>query len=302
MPASHPRRFSVAPPAVRPWLCATAVLAVGGCNLFEEGVDLLRPGGYDLSAADDPKLSPLRPTIDQITLEVTVAQRPADDPLLGEALWLSVSEFGAIDTAVHERVRAAGFRVGVTGGSPPDALLRLTGKTDEVGEPLPGRDRLTDTRTVPMRAGTDAVLKTTDDAAPVTFAAADGTAEEFADARCVLRVRCRTPRDRWAEFEFTPEVHHGAVGLQPVSTDHGVTTTYGQKVHALAGCRFTLPLMAGDSVIIGRADDAAPDSPAAKFFTAERDGARTDRLLVVKLTNIRPIEGVRQERKTDGLW
>ncbi|MEM9702256.1 MAG: hypothetical protein AAF907_07420 [Planctomycetota bacterium] len=289
---------------------------MGGCRLFDnpigalftKPVDALTPAGYDESAAADPRLSNYRPVIDQIALEVLLVERPADDPLLGQALWDSVGEVGAVDPERAERLRAAGFRVGVASADPPEAVRALLERRETIGDPLPGArlgngiyaDGMQIQR-IPLRAGGDTSLPTTPlpgDLTVLTPGAggkADRT-ESFDQAKGAMHIRCRAPQKGWVTFELTPEIHFGPTSLRPVPGVTGLETKQGQRIRSWPDKQFEVTLTIGDSVILGLRNDAAPDSLAAAMLAAEQDGHATDRVLVVRLADVQQIEGRRVER------
>ena len=267
--------------------------ALGGCAVFDESVDVLTPGGYDETAAADPRLTRFRPVVEQITLEVASVERPPDDPLLWRAVWDPVSEVGAVDADRADALRAAGFRVGVISSEPPEALRDLLDTGETVGVPLPNtRRRAAPVQRVPLAAGADAALQTGVRAPELTVRTpakgdAPGRTETFETAGGVVRVRCRTPQAGWATFEFTPEVHHGPMGRQVRPDATGWTATGGQKVRRWPRESFEVTLTVGDGVVLGLRDDADPEGLAAAILAEERDGHRVERLLLVRLADVR---------------
>ena len=282
-----------------------ALAAAGGCAIFNESVDVLTPGGYDETAAGDPRLTRFRPVVEQISLEIVSVERPPDDPLLWRALWDPVSEVGAVDADRTAALREAGFRVGVISSEPPEALRTLMGAGETVGAPLPGTERDgVRVQRLPLPAGGDAALHTgpTRPEISVTPPAGDAPdaepprAETFEAAGGVVRVRCRTPQPGWATFEFTPEVHYGPLAVRPVPDSTGWTSRTGQKVRSWPDRAFEVTLTVGDSVIVGLREDADPAGLAAALLTAERDGHTAERLLVVRLADVRQLQSDRVER------
>ena len=276
--------------------------AGGGCAIFNESVDVLTPGGYDETAAENPRLTRFRPVIEQISLEVISVERPADDPLLWRALWDPVGEVGAVDADRAAALREAGFRVGVIASKLPEALLTLTGDADRVGSPLPGtEDEFARVNRLPLRAGADAPLHAGPPRPEIVVTSppvAGGSArtESFADASGIVRVRCRTQQEGWATFEFTPEIHHGPFAMRVAPNSTGWTSRSGQKVRSWPDRAFEITLAKDDSVILGLRDDADPGGLAAALLTSERDGHRTERLLVVTLKGLQKIQGERATR------
>ena len=284
----------------------TCALSIG-CEVFNKSVnavDAFGPGGnYDDSLTDDPRLTKYRPVIDQISLEVVLVERPADDPLLGRALWDAVSEVGAVDADRAERLRKAGFRVGVASADPPEAVRALIERRESIGTPLPGtrlgngrHDDGVSVQHIPLRAGGDAAVPTGPGRGDllVVTPARDGKpvrTESFDTATGAVRVGCRSPQKGWVTVEVTPEIHHGPSAMRAVPGAAGLQTTHGQRVRAWPDRSFEVTLTVGDSIILGLRDDAAPDGLAAALLASEQDGHATDRVLVVRLAAVRQIEG-----------
>lgn len=283
---------------------AAGWLPLGGCGLFRESVEAFGPGGqkYDRSE-DDPRMTNFRPVIDQIALEVALVERPADDPLLGQALWDAVGEIGAVDPERADRLREAGFRVGVASADPPEAVRALIERKAPLGTPLPGtrlgndvrRDGV-NVRRVPLRAGGEAALPTSPPGGAMRVLTPGRVGrpdreETFDAAAGSVRVACRAPQKGWVTFELTPEIHHGPAAMRAVPGATGLETAHGQRVRAWPDLSFEVTLTVGDSIILGLRDDAAPDSLAAAMLSAEAHGHPTDRVLVVRLSDVQQIEG-----------
>ena len=310
MSPRFPRRKTAWPPPGAAVGLLALSLAAGGCAIFDESVEALTPGGYDQSAADDPRLTGYRPVIEQIVLEVVLVERPADDPLLGRALWDSVGEVGVVEDRQAERLAEAGFRVGIASADPPEALRKLIDRSEPIGTPLPNvrlaggpeRDDDVIVKRVPLRVGGDAALHTGPTGrafvivSPPPAAGGEPRTESFADAVGAVRVASRNPHDRWVTFELTPEVHHGPVALRPKAGLAGMETAAGQRVRAWPDRACEVTVTVGDSVILGLRDDADPEGLAAGLLADERDGYPTDRLLVIRLADVRQVEGVKVER------
>ena len=73
-------------------------------------------------------------------------------------------------------------------------------------------------------------------------------------------------------------------------------TAAGQRVRAWPDRACEVTVTVGDSVILGLRDDADPEGLAAGLLADERDGYPTDRLLVIRLADVRQVEGVKVER------
>ncbi len=288
-------------------VCGLAILCgtSAGCEVFKQNMETFGPslpGSDDYDPVPDPRVTPFRPVIDQISLDVWLVERPEDDLLLGRALWDSVGEIGAVDAERADKLRAAGFRVGVASADPPEAVRALIERKETVGTPLPntrfgnGHYDGASVQRIPLRAGGDTTLPTVasrGDLRVLTPVHGDKPArtESFETAAGAVRVGCRTPRKGWVTLDLTPEVHHGPVAMRAVAGAAGLQTSHGQRVRAWPDLSFEVTLTGGDSVILGLREDAAPDSLAAALLASEQNGHATDRILVVRLAEVRQIEG-----------
>ena len=69
-------------------------------------------------------LRPARPSPDSVQMEVIWARCPLNDAEINDTVWSEIDET-QVAPAVQRELARNGFRVGVIGGTPPDAIARV---------------------------------------------------------------------------------------------------------------------------------------------------------------------------------
>ncbi|WP_310820501.1 hypothetical protein [Stratiformator vulcanicus] len=268
-----------------------SLLTIGAAiAAFVAGCSALTPGlGIESDSEDvsGPRtvLRPLSELAgDLVRVEVIYLERPADDPLLGPALWDEIDQIGALEPGKREQLTQDGFRIGISSSRPPVALQKLLGELDEIGLD-PAQRRFTGRKLV-LRSGGTTEVETAPLGRPITVPATDQTPEkELVGATPVLQVTCRSLQEGWAELDFLPEIHFGGDKLRPVATEEGWRMGNGRKAHRFFEDRFTLTLNAGEMAIVTATND--PEQTAGgQFFLDETDNGPVRRLAVIRLVGV----------------
>ncbi len=264
------------------------LILLSGCALMQKT--------HKLFVQETTSLRPIVATRDAIQLEVVFIQRPVQDPLLGHALWNEIDQIGALSPEARDALKRAGIRIGHIGSTPPRALQALLGLTSatQTKEKRENSSQLVDRR-VTLRSGQETEIVTSF-VYPACFLATNGrnSAElkEFRNARCVFRVKANREQDGWVNLEFLPEVHHGNFSVQPTPIAAGgwqYRTT--QNIEPLFDQRFSVHLSVGEMVLI-TVDQTSGGSLGQHFFLGADSDARLQRLLVVRLADMRNIDPV----------
>lgn len=270
------------------FLTATSML-VCGCNLFDnvEWMETTEKSGG---------LKPIQPSIDTVQVEVFYAERPANDPLLGDILWDNVDESGALDHATREIVNRNGFRVGIVGADPPQALQTLLGlSTESDARNLNGRR-------IGLFTGTTTEVQTSPDYETCSISFLDREdslhEQEFQNARCVLRLKAERFQPGWARLEFQPEIHHGENRLRHQAGENGWQLRTTQNVKQMFSQTFEVTLNQAEMVIITQLDDAE-SSVGRHFFNHGDPPDQKQRILVVRLGTMNKTVGQRTEPDGD---
>lgn len=255
---------------------------VAGCHI----VDM-----QQTQAVNKSLLTPVQPAFDAVQLDVVFVERDATDPLLGRTLWNEIDQVGTVDLQTRSRLRDEGFRVGLVGMSPPRSLQRMLGFSSDITDSADtSRHKGLAGRTVLIRSGEKTEIQTgpTYNELTVKF---PGAAEEttLKNARFVLRVQLERLQDGWVNLHLTPEIHHGELLLRPVAGEAQFQLKGTQEVKSFDELKFTVALNVGEMVVMS-ADQADVDKIADQFFV-NRDVQRPQqRLVVIRLSDMKKIE------------
>ncbi len=283
-----PRRWrAIARTLVAPVLMLAILGLVSGCSLFS----LTKKDNGD-TIDRLPAISSHR---DTIQLEVVFIERPVNDPLIGRVLWQEVDQVGALPPETRAALKRHGFKIGHISSSPPRALQTLLGLTSEFGDSqLSEKGAQLIGRRVVLQSGTGTEIQASPLYSTCSFPMLEtegGTsAREFRNARCVLRLSAQREQDGWANLTFLPEIHHGGVHSRPAATPLGWQLRTTQEIEKLYDLKFALNLSLGEMVVITA--DSESDSIGHRFFLGTDHEAKLQRLLVVRLADMRKIEPV----------
>ncbi len=265
-----------------------ALAALGGCQFFSRTSpsDAARP-------AKRTGLPPLQSASDALRLDVVIADRRADDPLIGSLLWQEIDQVGAVSTETRELLLENGCLVGHAAAAPPPPLLKLFGVSPEIdgGDSLQGRlprPKITG-RTYSVQSGTESEIQISDlwPECDLHVADSDRTRQlQLKQARCVMRLKPIRLQDGWVRVEFTPEIHHGEMKMRHLPTDElGWALKSAQNVEQCYSQRFAVTLNVGESAVV----TAAPQSEETlgdRFFRREQEGELRQRVLIVRLVDM----------------
>ncbi|MDZ4687539.1 MAG: hypothetical protein SH850_20910 [Planctomycetaceae bacterium] len=263
-------------------VAACATLVTAGCTFFPAA---------DLSLAVNssrPVLPPIKPPNDAVQLQIVFVERPCDDTLINQLIWQQVDQVGALSPEARMMLHDHGFRVGQCGAQPPPAVQTLLGLSVELVDENVAGEHLMRGRRLGLRSGQDTEILTVDSHRDCTVRYLTTGQEEIVEyeqARSVLRLRPVRVQDGWVRVEFTPEIHHGAAQMRHTPTEEGWALKGGQKTDVRQSLKFSVTLNTGELAIIS-GDPTRDHSPGEEFFCQEQaDGRRTQRLLVVRLSD-----------------
>ncbi len=272
-------RFRCARAAVVVILTAAAL---GGCALFGPSEETLK------SSTSRGGLPALRPATDAIQLQIVFIERPSDDALASKLVWQELDQIGALPPATRTLLIDHGFRVGQTNASPPPAMQTLLGLTEEISAEDSIEDRRMRGSRMGLRSGQETELTTSETVPECRMSfLADGQEEtiEYAQARCVLRLKPIRQQDGWVMLEFTPEIHHGDSRMRPTPNEEGWALRGGQKIDVRHALKFSVMLSTGEFVVVG-CDGKDADLPGSRFFRRETEKAgEQQRLLIVRVAD-----------------
>ena len=254
---------------------------VAGCALFPTG----QIG--ESTRAKRLSLPPIQTSEDAIQLEVFFVDRPAEDPLLGSALWREVDQIAAIPAETREILTQNGFQVGHAGSSPPQAVQSLLGLVADINY----SDRTTNKPMTGLRKrlppGVETEIQASNPIEKCQIKIVEGQrsrAVDFEQVRCMFRLKSARLRDGWIRIDFQPEIHHGELRVRHTPTDDGWAYQNRQEVDARLTQQFSLTMNVGEMAIITAASDH-PDSMGDWFFRHQDNGERKQRLLIVRIAD-----------------
>jgi hypothetical protein len=280
-------------------LCLTAACLpwLAGCALFDSfTVTDFKPALREDGSSELPSIVPTR---DAVTLELTIIERRADDPLLGKPLWEDLDQIGTFSPETRLRLAENGFRVGYAGPTPPRALQSLLGLTEEFVDPHrpdeSSRGVLIRRLTIPADMESEIYVGGPYAKCEARIRGTNGGSDRsYDDARCLLRVKARRLQDGWAEVELVPEVKHGSVAMRHVVDGSQWQFQNGQQRDTLFSQKFTLRLNKGETTVI-TAEPDEPDSLGHRFFRGPVETAPKQRLLVIRLADLNTVKPVYAE-------
>ncbi len=278
-------------PGVGAALGAALILATG-CNLFDQRVSN--------SQQTQGLIPAMKPAPDAVLLDILFVERPLGDALLGPELWRQVDEVGAVPQDGRALLAQNGFRVGVVGSQPPPALETLLGmsadflyeKEAQAAKQLVGHH-------VAIPAGGETVINVSpafEQCNLKLHQAGESFDRPYLNARGVFKVTTHREQDGWIRLEFVPEVHHGDDTLRHVAGENGWQFSNGQKVESLFAQRFSVVLAVGEMVVLTAADGAR-DTLGPMFFVSRGAATGKQRLLVVRLSDMRRLDDPYHERR-----
>lgn len=264
-----------------------------GCALFrQDGPGNSRSANRPLSPSDERAsvLPAIAPPGGSIQLEIYFVERPVSDPLLGPRLWQEVDQMASLPSQMRESLQQHGFRLGVTGSTPPQALQIMLGLAEE----LPG-DSETEAsnqlvgRRVTLRPGAETEIQTSPYYQRCTVSIPNGrdaAPKELENVRFLFRVTVHRVQDGWARLDFLPEIHHGAQIPRRIATEGGWQLKSSQDIEPLFGQRFSITLNLGEMVVLTAEDPEAISLGRDFFVGPQKHPADVQRLVVVRLANV----------------
>lgn len=248
---------------------------------------------------DSNPLPSIATSQEAVQLEIVFAKRPINDPLLGDALWQEVDQIGAIEAGKRKLLQKNGFRIGVASSDPPRALESMLGLSAKSAALSRASSQNLRGRRVVLRSGADTEIQTSPlyRQCRLEIAGRGQTkSEQFQQARCVLRVKVNRLQGGWARLEFLPEIHHGPQRLRrKAQATEGIWRLHtSQNIEKLYDQRFEITLNVGEMVVVS-CDQKNPRSVGHRFFIPAGDNPEFQRLLVVRLADLKASEGLYQD-------
>ena len=236
-------------------------------------------------------LTPIKPEIETVQLDIIYIERDADDPLLSSLVWDEVDTIGTVNLETRSKLRKAGFRIGLVGLTPPRSLQRLFGLKQAITD-LAGTSRHNEMvgRTVHLRSGGEAEILTSN-VQPEISIQLPGESEPttLRNVRCVLRTELERLQDGWVKLHITPEIHHGNPELRPVAGVSRWELKPQQEIISLRDLKFSVTLNVGEMLMVS-SESTEQDKIADHFFVNQNDERSQRRMVVIRLTDMKKIK------------
>lgn len=282
--------FGTRPSPCLAGLFSVLLLSAVGCALFQDS--------SRLEAKKAAGLPPIPTSRDAIQLEIVFVERPVDDPLLGSLLWRQIDQVSALSPEKRSILRGNGFQIGHVSSNPPRPLQTLLGLTTEISDSETDEARRMVGRRIVLQSGAATEVQTSDlyPACSISIASDEGVeTQEFEYVRCVFRVFVERMQDGWAKLEFLPEIHHDAARLRATATDSNWQLRSRQEIEKLYGHRFSMELNVGEMAVLTAEQGAALGSLGRCFFVGAEPSADKQRLLVIRLADMKKVDPVYAE-------
>jgi hypothetical protein len=266
------------PSSLRTLLLMLACGALAGCRLLQP------------HCAGKTQLPPLGVSPDSVGLEIFSARFAKSDDQVVRELWNDIDE-QQIPAEVRRLLAQSGFRAGVVGTRPPDALSRLL---KLAGDPLSKEERSTvaldHEPMVTMRAiytqigwRSELLTSKTYDALPLLERDGDqvrGRTYAKADCRFALKVLSET--EGRVRLELTPELHYGEAQQKWAATDGVFRPEAFRPKKVFEALRFDVPLAPGQMLLVSCLPDRS-GSLGHFFFTEPNADELAQKLVVVRI-------------------
>ena len=284
--SSHRRPLSIAARAALVAACGSLVLPLAvGCKLWSD--------------KGTPGKSPLRPATaapDSVALEIFFARFPHGDAELNGPTWNEIDEM-QLPGPLRRDLRRNGFRVGLVGGTMPDAIARLLKledrppADDSLWQKVDVEHEPTVTRKITqIRSGRHGQIVTSRIYSRLPLLRyEDGQVRgrDLAQAQCLLAVTPTIEGDGRVRLELLPEVHHGLM-RQSWSYQNGILRPeITRPKEVLDRLRITTTLAPGQMLVLTSLPDR-PGSLGHYFFTDESSRGQEQKMLIVRLPQVPP--------------
>lgn len=277
------------------WVLAW-IVPVGGCRLFDPAE----------TAQNHSPLRPARSSPDSVALEIIWARFPLNDPQLCDTMWQEIDET-RVAPAVRRELANNGFRVGVVGGTLPDAIAELLtpaetpaeegnadAKTSQGTEAEERQNALLAEPTVrrrvlQLRRGRRAEIQASEvyPSLPLlVYRDRELVGDIYHDAQAIYALRVDPQPDQTTIVELTPELHSGAPRLRWTSEDDGILRQAPLRDRKIFDqMRINTPLAPGEMLVLTSLPDAG-GRLGHYFHTVDAADGPQQKLVLVRLAQV----------------
>jgi hypothetical protein len=261
-----------------------------------------------LSTHDDniPGQSPLKPagaSPDSLTMEIVWVRFVEDDPQLNDAVWQEIDE-SQLAAGLRRELANNGFRVGVVGGTLPDALARALrqGESPSNSAIAKSASQTVDLSVEPivhgriqqLRRNKRSEIQASEVYASMPLLVSRGHeplgGQTYHAAQAIYALRVEPQPDRTALVELTPEVHHGAPRLRLTRGEEDTGVLWQAPVRdreVFNQLRMTVKLAPGEMLLLMSLPDAG-SRLGHYFHTVDSADGRQQKLILIRLADVPP--------------
>jgi len=272
--------------------CALMIPALGGCHLIDE----------QAVVQGHSPLRPARPSPDSVQMEVIWVRCPLNDTEINDTVWQEIDET-QVAPSVRRELAHNGFRVGVIGSSPPDAIARvLNMKADQADEAnkeavaVQSLDLVHDSKIHGsrrnLRRGERMEIRASENRKSMPLLIGRGRelgGRTLHDAQAMYALKIDPQPDQTVQVELTPEIHYGPSQLRWSGGEEGMDVVLRQlpmrQREVFDSMRMHVRLAPGEMLILAGHPDAGC-RPGHYFHTVDSPTGREQKLVLIRLAQI----------------
>ena len=268
------------------------MIALGGCRLWDE----------EAVMQGHSPLRPATPSPDSVQMEVIWARCPLGDAEINDTVWREIDET-QVAPAVRRELAHNGFRVGVIGGTPPDAIARVlnlnadqTPDANDEADAIQTLDLVHETKIHGnrrnLRRGERMEIRASENMATMPLLVSRGRelgGRTLHDAQAIYALKFDPQPDQTVKVELTPEIHYGPSQLRWSGGEEGMDVVLRQlpmrEREMFESMRMEVRLAPGEMLVLAGLPDAGC-RPGHYFHTVETSGGREQKLVLIRLAQV----------------
>jgi len=272
--------------------CALLMVVIGGCRLIDE----------QAVVQGRSPLRPATPSPDSVQMEVIWTRCPLSDAEINDSVWQEIDET-QVAPSVRRELAHNGFRVGVIGASPPDAIARVLNLNAD--QPSSAEDKTGAVQTLDLvhetkihgsrrnlRRGERMEIRASENLASMPLLVGRGRelgGRTLHDAQAIYALNIDPQPDQTVQVELTPEIHFGPSQLRWSGGEEGMDVVLRQlpmrEREVFESMRMNVRLAPGEMLILAGLPDAGC-RPGHYFHTAESSVGREQKLVLIRLAQV----------------
>jgi hypothetical protein len=273
-------------------LSCALLIVLGGCRLIDE----------QAVVQGHSPLRPATPSPDSVQMEVIWTRCPLGDTEINDTVWQEIDET-QVAPAVRRELAHNGFRVGVMGSSPPDAIARVLNLNADDADATKGEagsiqtlDLVHETRIHGsrrnLRRGERMEIRASENMASMPLLVGRGSelgGHTLHDAQAIYALKIDPQPDQTVQVELTPEIHYGPSQLRWSGGEEGMDVVLRQlpmrEREVFESMRMNVRLAPGEMLILAGLPDAGC-RPGHYFHTVESPTGPEQKLVLIRLAQV----------------